>query len=354
MTKLGKFASLGLLAVATIASLPGQQPAPPGLVVQPRPPGTTGTGSLPPDPQAPDVGMDRLRLTYVLGTGDQVLLRVPEAVELNEKAFRITENGMILLGQFGEVRATGSTVQQFQAELTKHLEKYLRSPRVTVTVVQFRSDPVFFVGAFRSPGIYILQGSRTLVEMLSSIGGLLPTAGRRLKITRRSEQGRIPLESATEDSDRGVSVAEISISRLIETLNSQEDIVLKPYDVIRVDSEEMVYLSVAGGKGAAFPLGDRDSISILQLIAMAGGLDPQSMPEAARVLRPVLDTARRVEIPVNVKMIMAGKANDFPLLPNDVLVIPRGGAGFGVRVGRGVMVMLPGLAYSLIYLLIRN
>ena len=69
-------------------------------------------------------------------------------------------------------------------------------PQVTVTVVQFSSEPLFFVGAFKAPGIYPLQGRRTLVEMMSSIGGLQPNASRRIKVTRRKEFGEIPLPNA--------------------------------------------------------------------------------------------------------------------------------------------------------------
>jgi hypothetical protein len=40
-------------------------------------------------------------------------------------------------------------------------------------------------------------------------------------------------------------------------------------------------------------------------------------------LRPIESTTRRAEIDLDVNEIYAGKANDFPLLPNDVLYVPR-------------------------------
>jgi hypothetical protein len=45
--------------------------------------------------------------------------------------------------------------------------------------------------------------------------------------------------------------------------------------------------------------------------------------EKARVLRPVLNTSRRAEVTINVKRIFEGKDSDYPLLPNDLLYIPR-------------------------------
>ena len=39
-------------------------------------------------------------------------------------------------------------------------------------------------------------------------------------------------------------------------------------------------------------------------------------------MRPVLNTARRAAIPIDLKRVMATKSNDYPLLPNDVLFVP--------------------------------
>jgi polysaccharide export outer membrane protein len=298
-----------------------------------------------------DAEGDKLRLNYVLDSSDQILIRVPQAEELNEKAFKIENDGNVYLPLVGTLRAAGKTVQQFEAELVQQISMYYRSPSVIVTVIQYRSDPVIFIGAFRSPGIYPLQGRRTLVEMLTTLGGLQPNASRRLRITRRMEWGRIPLPEATEDSERNVSTVDISVNRLLETVNPQEDIVLQPYDVIRVGAEEMVYLN--GQVSKAYPLNDRDSITVLQLISLSGGLPNNAALDKARVLRPVLDTNRRAEIPLNVADIIDGKANDFPLLPNDVLFIPPG-KNTGRTIGRFIGAIVPGIVISMIYVAIRD
>jgi len=271
--------------------------------------------------QPPLIPGEDIRLNYILGPNDQVLVRVPVAEEVNEKVFRVDDGGNISLPLVGVIRAGNMTVRQLEAELTKRLSAYYRSPQVTVTVVQYRSDPVFFVGAFQKPGIYALQGKKTLLEMISTVGGLQPNASRRLSVTRRADWGKIPLAAAKDDAERKLSAVEISLTQLMETVNPEEDILLQPYDVVRVSMEEMVYLQ--GSKTGAFPLGERSSLSVLQVISMAGGLPPEAKLDKAVVLRPVMDTARRAEIPVDLKSVMAGRSNDFPLLPNDVLVVPQ-------------------------------
>ncbi len=300
-----------------------------------------------------DSSMERARLTYALGPNDQIAIRAPQAEDIHEKLFRLDADGNVYLPMIGSVKLGGMTVEQAEGELARQLRRFFQAPVVSIVVTQYRSDPLFLLGAFRNPGIYPLVGKRTIVEFLSSIGGLAPNASRRVRITRRLDQGTIPLPNATENRDRGVSVAEVNLGRLMETASPAEDLELKPFDILRVGIEEMVYVSGEAGKSGAFPLNDKDSISIVQLLALSGGFSPNAAPEKAKILRPVLDTARRAEIPVDLRAVMRGQANDMPLLPNDVLVIPAksgGGRGFWT-VGRYV---IPPLITTVIWTAVRR
>ncbi len=279
-------------------------------------------GAPPPQKTQSAFGED-IRLTYVLSANDQIMIRVPGAEDITEKTFQLDSEGMLALPLVGSLKAAGLTIRQLEEELAKKLSAYLRSPQVTITALQYRSDLVYFVGTFQKPGIYPLQGQHKVTEMLAVVGGLLANAGLQVTVTRRLDQGRIPLPSAVDDKDRGTSVAEIKLTRSMATVYPEDDIILKPNDMIRAvqSQEEMIYIQ--GAKTGSVPLGEKTSLSVLQVISMAGGLPPEAKLQKAVVLRPVMDSARRAELPLNLKAIMAGKANDFPLLPNDVLVVPQ-------------------------------
>jgi len=272
---------------------------------------------------ARELPQDAIRPNYVLGPNDQVLIRAPQAEEINEKPFRIDADGNVNLPLLGRLRVGGMTVQELEVDLVRRLREYIREPQVIVTVVQFRSEPVFFVGAFRSPGIYPLQGRRTLVEMLTAIGGLQPNASRHIKVTRRAEYGAIPLPNALEDSEKKISTVEISMGSLRENVNPAEDILLQPYDVISVERAEMVYINGEIGRVGGIELGERDSISVVQAVTQSGGFLRDANRSKVRVLRPIENTNRRAEIEINVKHVFEGKDNDFPLLPNDLLYVSR-------------------------------
>ena len=273
--------------------------------------------------QNPAAQTDVIRPSYVLGAGDQIVIRANEVEDISDKPFRLDADGFITLPLLGRIHAGGMSVQQLEADLVGRLKAYVKTPQVIITVVQFRSEPVFFVGAFKSPGIYPLLGRRTLVEMLASIGGLQPNASRRIKVTRRSEFGKIPLPNAIEDTAGKVSYLEISMGSLRENVNPAEDIVLQPFDVISVERAEMVYVNGELGKVGGFELGERDFISIAQVLSLAGGLTKNADAKRARILRPVLNTSKRAEITIDLTRVLKGEANDYPLLPNDVLYVPR-------------------------------
>jgi hypothetical protein len=56
---------------------------------------------------------------------------------------------------------------------------------------------------------------------------------------------------------------------------------------------------------------------------LAGGFNRDANRGKVRILRPILNTSRRAEIEVDLKDLFEGKGNDIPLLPNDVLFVPR-------------------------------
>jgi polysaccharide export outer membrane protein len=292
------------------------------FTTQPQAPSQTQQ-SAPAAPAAPvaQTPVD-VRPNYELGPSDQIMIHSPNTEELNDKAFRIEDDGTATLPLLGVVKMGGSTIQQVEDDLKNRLKTYVRDPVVSITVTQFRSAPVFFVGQFQRPGIYPLSGRHTLVEMMQTVGGLQATAGRRVKVTRKTESGPIPLSSAVADPGAKTSSVEISLVSLTQNINPAEDIELQPYDVVSVDRAEQVFLIGAIGKQGGVDVGDRDYISTLQLISGAGGLAGDAIPEKAVILRPVLDTARRAKIPIDLTKVFSTEGNDYPLLPNDILYVP--------------------------------
>src|SRR5713226_2529779 len=140
-------------------------------------------------------GAERMPSSYVLGPDDLISIRILQAPELADKPVRIDLNGYIDLPFVGRVRATGTTVEVLRTELEAKFAAIIREPQVTVNIEEFRSQPVSVIGAVNTPGVHQIRGKKSLVEVLSMAGGLRQDAGNSVKLTRRKEWGRIPLES---------------------------------------------------------------------------------------------------------------------------------------------------------------
>jgi polysaccharide export outer membrane protein len=237
------------------------------------------------------------------------------------------------------------TMAQLQAELVRRLGTYVLQPDVSVSVLEFRSQPVSVLGAVKNSGIIQVQGRRTVVEMLSLAGGLDATAGSTLEITRRLEWGRIPLPGATDDPSGQFNVARISLKSLIGARNPQENILVQPHDVISVPRAETVYVMGQVMKPGGFPLDSHEAITVLQALSMAGGFDKTAQASNAKLLR-VSSGSERKEVPVDLRKILDGKNSDVAMLPNDILFIPNSlskraairAAETALQIGSGVLV----------------
>ena len=282
-----------------------------------------GQQPTPNTPQAtPGLDSTTVRLSYTLTIGDQLIVRAQNVEEISDRPYRIDSEGFVTLPLAGKVQVANKTLEQVEADLIKRLSEYVKNPLVSVTVVQYHSEPVFLVGAFKSPGIYPLQGRRTLIEMLTAVGGIQPNASHRIKVTRRLEAGKIPLSTAFDDTEHRTSVVEIPISSLQQNISPEEDITLAPFDVISVEHAEVVYMTGEIARPGSLEIGERDYISVAQAISLSGGLTREAS-KRIRILRPVLNSSKRAEIPIDFDKITTGDANDFPLMPNDILFVPR-------------------------------
>ena len=263
-----------------------------------------------------------IRSTYLLGPDDQLEISGPELTDMSSKPIRIDGEGDIEVPLAGPVHVAGLTVQQTEQELDKVLSKYIRHPQVVVNVVEVRSQPVSVLGAVNSPGVHQVQGHKTVLEMLAMAGGIRQDAGYSIRITRQVEWGCIPLLGAQLDASSKYSVAEVNLREIMDAKTPEENIQIFPHDVISVPKAEMIYVVGEVHRSGGFVLGEHRSMSVLQALSLAGGLNTGADPRHAKILRLKPDADQREELKVDVKDALNGKKSDTPLQGEDILFIP--------------------------------
>jgi polysaccharide biosynthesis/export protein len=294
------FAGTCCLALLAIASAPSQEPA--------------TTSASPPS-------------GYVLGPDDQIVIRALEGFDISDKPVLIGTNGNITLPMIGRIQAAGLTVEQLETEIASRLKTYVKVPQISITVTEFRSQPVSVLGAVANPGVIQLRGRKTLSEVLSIAGGPRETAGSTMSVVRPSENGPLPLPSASLDPTGRYSSAEVDTQEILDGKNIAAYLEIKPHDIVSVSQGNTRTVYVVGDvqHSGAFNLGGQRTISVLNAVALAGGLGRTAKPEKAVIFRPIpdgQDHRDHYEIAINIKQILAGKAENVSLRPEDVLVVP--------------------------------
>ena len=284
---------------------------------------------------------------YVLGPGDQISIRVLHVDEISDKPINIDADGFITVQLIGRLHVAKLTLPQVESKIAERLHTYVLNPDVSVSVVEYHSQPVSLIGAVKNPGIHQIQGRKTLVEMLSLAGGVdSTTAGSKLTITRRREWGQLPLPGAKNDPTNQFSIAHVNVKSLIRGDDPTENITVRPNDIISVPRADTVYVISEVLKAGGFLFTEDEHITVLQALSMAGGLDRMAQPQNARLLRRMAGIRERTEIVVNVKNILNGKSADLQMQPEDILFIPDNvpkraavrALEAGVQMGTGVVI----------------
>jgi polysaccharide export outer membrane protein len=283
-----------------------------------------GQNAIPAAPAAlPVTGCAKdVRSTYQLGPGDELQISGPELDDMANKSNRIDGEGDIQVPLVGRVHIAGMTVPQAETELNKKLSAFIKHPQVSVEVKELRSQPASVLGAVNTPGVHQVEGHKTLLEMISMAGGIRQDAGYSIRITRQSEWGCIPLPGATTDASGRYSVAQVNLQAIMEGKTPEENIQVFPHDVISIPKAQMIYVTGDVKRSGGFVLGESQSMSVIQAVSLAEGLDQTADKKHSRIMRLNPGSDERTEIAVDLKAIMDGKAPDVKMQSNDILLVP--------------------------------
>lgn len=285
---------------------------------------------------------------YVLQPGDQLSVHVMDLEEIPDKPIRIDSAGFVDVPLAGRFRAVALTVDQFKQALASRLTKYISAPQITANLTEDQSRPVSVIGSVATPGIHNLSGPKRLTDVISLAGGTRPDAGSRVIVTREQKWGKIPISKAMVDATTGSSTATLSLDGLMASKDPAENIWIEPNDIVSIPRTEIVYVVGNVKKAGGFELSTHPTISVIQALSLAEGLDRDAAPGRAKILReaPGKD-GRPAEIPVDIKSIFDGKSPDFALQGNDILFVPNNTAKSVSR--RGVEAILQAATGAAIY-----
>ena len=262
-----------------------------------------------------------------IGAEDTIPVVALGADEIS-KPWRVSSTGDLTLPLLGRIHVAGKTTEQLENELTDKLSSYIRNPAVTVYISEFRSGTVTVQGAVEKPGRFQTEGKKTLLGVLMMAGGV-KSPGPTLKVTRASRYGAIPLPGARKALVGDTSSIEIPITAALDAGTPAANLIMEPEDVVSVSIvQRLVYILGEVNRGGAVELVTQDSVSIVQVLAAAGGFTKVASPGKTTILRKDSEGRYTPMGSVDLKKIMAGKDEDKLLLAGDIVIVPSSNVKF--------------------------
>jgi polysaccharide export outer membrane protein len=126
---------------------------------------------------------------YVIGPEDVLAITVWKEPEVSAAQLPVRPDGKVSLPLINDVQAAGMTPMQLSGQITEQLKKYLSDPRVTVVVTAINSRRVYIVGQVQRPGAFPLLPEMTVLQALSSAGGLSQYANSSKIYVLRNQSG---------------------------------------------------------------------------------------------------------------------------------------------------------------------
>ena len=244
--------------------------------------------------------------SLLIGPGDLLHVTILREPELEQHA-RVLDSGDVSLPLIGGVHVAGLDPAAAAAAIAAKYRNgnFLKHPNVSVFVEEFATQPVSVLGQVEKPGTYKITTPRTLLDLLAMAGGLTPIADRHIMIERapgaKQREERVFLSNRSGDA-------------------LMANVTVDPGDTILVPKAGLVYVLGDVGRPGGYTMENESRMTVLQAIALAGGVRHTAKVKKARVIHNV--NGHLDEEPLPLREIEKGEAPDEFLHADDVIYIP--------------------------------
>lgn len=243
---------------------------------------------------------------YLVGPGDELFFNIFGEAGLSSVTARVDNAGFVQLPVIELVYVEGLHTRQIHQRLKALFGEVFNDPWLTVELDVAESQPIYFLGEFRSAGVAYLERPTNVIEAIAMGGGLEEDAylaGARLL--------------------RNNQICTVDLFALLREGDFSQNVAIQARDAIFAPRKEDMSVYVLGAVGSPGNVAfGADGRSLLQAVAMSGGLvDKAALPEQVRILRPLSPTSAEFLL-VNMKSMLTGTAVDYQLEPGDIIYVP--------------------------------
>jgi polysaccharide export outer membrane protein len=210
--------AIGLaFAVSVLAgSTAAAQRTTPAAPARPAPAPTAKPGAPAPAPVAVKLPDD-----YVIGPEDVIIVQFWQDDTISGET-TVRPDGKITLRLLNDIQAAGLTTDQLRQSVeAAALKCCLTEPTATVAVKVINSRKVFITGEVGKGGPYAINGPMSVMQLITTAGGVTEYAKRDKILIHRTENGK-------------KQALKFNYEQVLEGKKLEQDILLKPGDLVTV------------------------------------------------------------------------------------------------------------------------
>lgn len=220
---------------------------------------------------------------YRLGAGDVVRVLVYQNPDLTLET-RVAETGLISYPLLGNIRVGGLSPTQAEQLISDGLKNgnYVKSPQVTVLLLQVKGNQASVLGQVNRPGRYPIEvADMRMTDLLANAGGVATTGADTVVLT--GTRGGKPYR------------VEIDLPGVFGVNGRDSDVVIQNGDVLWVDRAPLVY--IYGEVQRPGPMRLERGMTLMQVLASGGGLTQRGTERGIRVHRKSADGKVSIQQP---------------------------------------------------------
>lgn len=253
---------------------------------------------------------------YSLGPQDVLKITVWGQGDLSQQ-YPVAGDGFISFPLIGRVKVEGLTTTRIADRIRELLDKdYLVNPQVMVSVADYRSQKVYVLGELGNPGVYVLTGPTTVLELLSKAGGVSTLAGKTLMLLRPHDTSA-PGEKKGQGENQ---VLRLNIDK-IQAGELKENVLLKGGDTVLIPRAHGFFVLGEVKSPGAYPL--EEKMTILEGITIAGGFTDVASPGRTKVMRTTSKGEKVIAVDMNEIIKQGRRDKAIRLRENDVIIVPQ-------------------------------
>jgi polysaccharide export outer membrane protein len=208
----------------------------------------------------------------------------------------------------GYIRVAGLNSSEAEEAIEAQLRQnnVVNNPQVSVFIKEYTSGGISVAGEVSKPGVYSALGPHRLFDVLQAAGGSTDRAANKVVISHRDQKDATTLYISKDPAEMAAS-----------------NVNLEPGDTVVVPKAGIVYVLGEVTRPGGYVLNSTGGITVLQVVAVAGGPTHVASAGKTRLLRRTENGFQEQRI--DLKKLLRGKIHDVAVRDQDILFVPSSG-----------------------------